>query len=150
MKQKEVVKLNHKHCGRARLVLLYTGGTVPKRGNGDEKGVAHCKLFFSQKFVFDRSRLNGFHITWACIRRSCCHIFTRLGIGTLLVTKRLGQLGATKLCEHTRHLLFEKHNFWGNHCFVCGRRFLCVWPNIYVWLTPFCVSAQHFLYTHFT
>ena len=50
MKQEE---LNHKHCGRACLVLLNTGGTVPKRGNGDEKGVAHCKLFFSQKIVFD-------------------------------------------------------------------------------------------------
>ena len=79
-----------------RALRYYTPVVLPKRGNGDEKGVAHCKLFFSQKIVFDGSRLNGFHIHPTLLLR-LHDIFTRMGIGTLLVTKRLGQLDATKV-----------------------------------------------------
>ena len=153
MKQEEVVKLNHKHCGRACLVLLNTGGTVPIRGNGDEKWVAHCKLFCSQKFVFDRSRLNGFHITWACIRRSSCAFTISLQEWGLAPCWSLNDwaIGASKVCEHTRHLLFKKICFWESI-------FLCVVGGFCVCVTEYwCVvdallreGSTLFVHTHIT
>ena len=141
MKQEEVVKLNHKHCGRACRVLLYTGGTVPKRGNGDEKGVAHCKLFFSKICIW-REQVEwvphnlGLHPT---LLLRLHDIFTRMGIGTLLVTKRLGQLGATKVCEHTRHLLVLKNIFWGIN-------FLCVVDGFCVCVSEYLCTCGRFLF----